>query len=137
MPTEPLGGLVLGGELLQAVVHVFFLVDNGCAGGVGVAGGLAEQAVVVVGIAEPADVAVDAGAQGADGVGGLPAQHVDRVLVDVAVLVGEAGFLALAVVALRLLGAGGGAGRAGAEVGQLGFGQQVVAVQVRRVPGTP
>jgi hypothetical protein len=58
-------GLVLHRELLQVVVCLLHLVDDGGGAGVGVGGLLVGEAGVVEGVAEGEDRAVDAGAEGA------------------------------------------------------------------------
>src|SRR5205807_794037 len=76
-------------------------------------------------VLDAAHGAVYAAAQRRHRVGGQPTQHVVRVLMHVAVLVGVLRDLAQRVVQVRLLLAG--AGSAGAGVGVLDGGHQVVA----------
>jgi hypothetical protein len=75
-------GLLLGGELAEAVVGVLHLVGDGGAPRVGVAGLLAGPAGGVEAVAQPADGAVYARADRASGVGRQPRQQVAVVAVQ-------------------------------------------------------
>src|SRR5205807_1959180 len=89
---RPSVGLVLGGQLPEPVVGVLHLVGDRSVA-VQVAGLLVGTASRVEGELEVVDGGIDAGAEGADGVVRQPCQHVQRVAVGGAVLVGEAGLL--------------------------------------------